>query len=1135
LEDFVKHRILSLAALTLGFVTLNGVGLLFAFDTAGEVSAKIRKLEAGGDSRAARRALEQAAREHPRDVGVATLYAEYLDERRDPAARKAYESLLALPNVEDARKREASRRLAALDLLAGDRAAADRRLSAAGLPPLPPAGTSSRAFPMSTFDIPGPYRSFARMAAISPDLPTTEILAALARNVVTNGYQASSGAESLDQTEYLKLVVRYLAQAREIEKFAGSSRTIRIDNCDSVQTGELLKLLGFRMRGGCGGDLVLETVNASRAFLTMDSGFPLAVLEQALRTNRPFTYDYSPTKVPILYTPEYWLSSRDRSSNEVIDAFINDPALCRLYLGLVKLDPDTAEEVRKAMPVTRIRAFAHVFDFFGGMFRLRDGRVTVPGGAKAAPGWTDLVGVPPDQGVAFVEKLVTKDDGWLASYFDSLSRIQGPPQDYLTEPGRLKRNYAALRGKVTSPGPARPVFRANTDLMLLTTRLRIGPDGKPHVPGNLDVWKQLFIDSPGGKYDQKLSKSASAWKDPDDILEALFGLSRKTVDNEALRLFMALSDMDRRREKPLEPATVVSLARHYRFYGAQYPIFNETPGVTDATILRYLALAEKVDDVRDPVIKADAAGMIQSLTGLWQVFCRHRMIPAARTDESFVAILAPFEQVKDAKLLFDAGRGGVQTLLKFAGSAADANPQERMMDLLAGASSTQDDESLTQLRGDMMRVFEGQRLVSLKTLFDLADHLESLSKGEKLNTALLNRLASRVSDLNLPKSSLSAQEKNSFAFGFWTEKHIDMQRKLNLRSVIDKAAGQPEKLGESRALLTPLLRDTLVGLLYVHYAPPGAQILYTNPLFARSHDFVGISGARQTWKNTEVLGTGWPSSAGGRLIGSLASLPYALAEAEQNFLIPNREQALIWGDLVPQMLVSAKLPRWWSVKPEQIRWVNLNIRAGESMLTESVSNADLRKTTMEILERYAPPGRARKVEQELENGNLPVALENVTPAEEYLLGRAASAAKLNLPGHFLQRIRELESSSGASISDAAISEAFGTPKPTLANSLHPELLYLRTFPTLMGYSSRILAESWESNNLFFAALADELNLSPTQLNVLIPEWTQKTVEQIFATHLEDWPALLRSMRVTADNIRAETRKLQSLETKASLQ
>ena len=106
---------------------------------------------------------------------------------------------------------------------------------------------------------------------------------------------------------------------------------------------------------------------------------------------------------------------------------------------------------------------------------------------------------------------------------------------------------------------------------------------------------------------------------------------------------------------------------------------------------------------------------------------------------------------------------------------------------------------------------------------------------------------------------------------------------------------------------------------------------------------------------------------------------------------------------------------------------------------------------------------------------------------------------------------------------SGISRAFGTPKPTLANSYQPELLNLRTFPTLMGYSSRIMAESWESNTLYWAALADELSLSPGQLNVRIPEWTQLLVERIFASHLEDWPALLKSLRSVGDDVRAHSR------------
>ena len=91
-----------------------------------------------------------------------------------------------------------------------------------------------------------------------------------------------------------------------------------------------------------------------------------------------------------------------------------------------------------------------------------------------------------------------------------------------------------------------------------------------------------------------------------------------------------------------------------------------------------------------------------------------------------------------------------------------------------------------------------------------------------------------------------------------------------------------------------------------------------------------------------------------------------------------------------------------------------------------------------------------------------------------------------------------------------------------------ELLNLRTFPTLMGYSSRMLAESWESNLLYYGALADETYIPPAQLNVMVPAWTQQTVEKIFATHLEDWPALLRSLRLVGDDVRKSRRQAMTL-------
>jgi len=955
---------------------------------------------------------------------------------------------------------------------------------------------------------------------------------ALARNVVTTGYQASSSAEALDMTEYLKLVVRYLSQARELTKLAGAEKSIRIEQCESQQTGDLLRVLGYRMRGGCGSEVVLETVNATRAFLTIDSGFPIADLEQSLRTNRPFVYPYAPTRAPLLYPADYWLSSRERQGGDFIDVFLSDQTLCRLYLGVSKLDRETADELIKTVPAPRLRAFAHVLDFFGGMFQIRQGKAVIPGGARTQAAWTELAGASPDQGAQFFERLISKDDGWLTSYFDALLRIQGPVLDYLTEPGRMKRFYAAIRGRVTSPGPARPVFRSNTDMMLLTTRLRLEGGGAPHIPGGIETWKNLFVNHPHGRYDGRLTRLATTWKEGDDVLEALFALCRKAVENEPLKIFMALSDMNRHRAQPLAPATVDRLAREWRQFGSQYPLFSEGASLSDKTIIQFLDTAEAVTGIRDQLLRADTAGTMQALAGLWQIFVRSGAVGVAQAEDSLSSILAGLSKVRNDRDLFDAARGGVQTLLRATGTPENAHPHDRIMDLIAGAVRPTSSEAHKQMLQDMIRIFEAQRLFSLKTVLDVADHLEALAKGEKLNTALVGRLSSRSAEIQLPRASLTGVEKNAFAFGYWTERHVERQRRLNVRALAERAGTDAERLREIRGQLAPLLRDTLVGFLYLHYAPPGAQVLITNPLFVRSHDFLGVQGANQTWRSTEVFGTGWPSNAGGRLVGSLASLPYALAEAEQNFMVPSREQALIWGDLVPQMILSAKIPRWWGVSPAQLHWVGLHIRLGESLMVEAALDPARRTELISGIEHLAAPARLYRVSTMLAEANIADALDNVTPAE--LMHIAAAASKKLSDDPLAREIRRMQSEAPDRYSAAAISRAFGTPKPTLTNSYQPELLNLRTFPTLMGYSSRIMAESWESSTLYYAALADEIHLPPAQLNVAIPQWTQQTVERIFATHLEDWPALLRALRFVADEIRTQARKQRQEAQQASL-
>jgi hypothetical protein len=1075
---------------------------------------QVRKMEAAGDVAGARVALAHAAEGSPRSVAALTAYAEFLQRYGDPGANDAYHKLLtALKQSGDtARAAVIGQRLALLDLTAGEGR---------------PAAPSKDDQPMAP--IPGPLRSFARMVAISGDARPNEILPALARNVVTNGYQASHSNEALEQTEYLKLVHRYLSQAQELQKLAGDSKVIKIDNCDSPSVGELLRILGFRIRGGCGSEVVLETVNAARAFLTTDSGFPINVLEESLRTNRPFVYDYHPAMASVFFGPEYWTGGvKEKDPGDFIEAFISDPSLCRLYLGFSKLDPETADELRKGIPYTRVKAYSHVLDFFGGMFEIRGGKAIVPGGPKAAPLWAELAGASPDHGADFFDKLMAKDDGWLASLYDSIARINGPLQDYLLQPERMRRFYTAVKGRITSPGPARPVFRSNTDMMLLTTRLRLDADGKPHVPGNLEVWKTLFTNHPQGKYDGKLTRLAITWKEPDDVIEALFALCRKTVENEPLKIFMAVSDLDRNRHQPLQPPTVDRLARDYHEFGAQYPVFAESRSLSDKTVMQFLDTLESLNKIHEAAFRSDAVGSFQGLVSLWQILVRQRSIPDSQADAALSAIAGSFAAIHNNRELFDAGREDVKRLLAACGETKGTT-QDGMIAVLSGGApiphngDSGESDAHQEMSQEVQRILEAQRIVSLDTLFALADNLESIPKGEKLNTALVSKLATTLREIPGSRASLTGVEQNAMGYGYWTDKHIESERKLNLRAAVERAGNDAEKLKELRGLMAPLLRDTLLGFSYAYYAPPGAQILYTNPIFVRGHDFIGSQGSYNTWRSTEVYGSGWPSNAGGRLVGSLATLPYALAEAEQNFLIPSQTQALIWGDLVPQMILSAKTERWWNVTPSQIHWVGLHLRYGRELMAEAGSDANVRTQVMESITTAASPARTAEIQRLLSQGAAREALELVTPSELFVLARDVAPKRRGDDSCLLAELRRLAESSPQEINYPVISRAFGTPKPTLANSYEPELLHLRTFPTLMGYSSRIMAESWESNTLYWVALADELSLSPADLNVRIPQWTRKLVEEIFASHLEDWPALLRSLRQVGEEVRAQNR------------
>src|SRR6266536_446739 len=1024
-------------------------------------------------------------------------------------------------------------RLPILCLAAWSFAICQSAASAQGITPLPaaesrqdlPPADSQRSATANEAVIPGPLRSFLRMAGVSQKATTEEILPLLARNIYVQGYQGwrSDGRP----TEFLILVRRYAEQAKELTALAGPSGIIRVENCD--QAIPLLRILGYRVRQQCGQkDASLVTADSERAFLTVDSGFPLALLEESLRQGKPFTYDFPISRVPMLLTEDAWTKANRntrRPDYGLLDAILRDPELARLYWAMSRIDGETRLALQQSIGLRKLLPYASVLDFYGSHICIRSGRVQVPGGASAETEWKELVGAAPDSH-EFVLKLVAKDKGWLAAYFDAMARINQEQQRHLIDTHDLKKFYEAFRGKDSSADAARPAFRPAPGLLLLLTRVRWDANGQPLVPGGLVLWKEVLAQKNEAKIVREWGKRAAHWTHPDQLLEAMFAFSRVETDANPLQIYLLFSELEGSRppKHQLSLDTYRLLSQRFGHFDEQYLTFSEFPDLNDAAISSFVQIADTIDRLSNRTLRGNAMGTFQACVGLWQILARQGQIPPARLSESWQAVITPFSKLSSSADLFDAGRDSLRELLRAATDRRTRVSQDEIIELIAGPRQT--DTEGRRLHAEVARriraVMDGQRLVSLDTLLALGQGLHEMARGQAVASSLIP-LAGELREFEMPRQIFTSSERSEWAAGVYNNRHTELQMQTNLAKVLKSSASRAQ-LDEARGQLAPFLRDNLVGLNYAYYEPPGAQMLHANPLFVRSHDFSGetVAGIEELWRAPQLFGQGSPAGGGAHLVGSLADLAYVLSEAEQDFIAPENVQALIWRESVPGLLHNAILPRWWNVSRNELHAVALYQRAGEELLSVSVSSDELREKVMHILSDRMLPQRISWLEQSLGSGRIEEVLSRVAPADTFYL---AADFRRRFPddnsawGAAGQELDSMGRRYPEDLSWERLSRDVGVPHRTLAQSYARELLNVKPFPAFSGYSSRLMAESWDSSNLYWARLADEKGYSPVMLNRLVPELTHRMVEKIFATDFEDWTALLRAMRETGDEFR----------------
>jgi len=217
-----------------------------------------------------------------------------------------------------------------------------------------------------------------------------------------------------------------------------------------------------------------------------------------------------------------------------------------------------------------------------------------------------------------------------------------------------------------------------------------------------------------------------------------------------------------------------------------------------------------------------------------------------------------------------------------------------------------------------------------------------------------------------------------------------------------------------------------------------------------------------------MVGRGDTSTGGVHLAGGLANLAYVLAEVEQQFIVPESVQSLIWEDLVPCFMTSAVLPRWWRVTgTNSTPW--LFIRISVRSLAGRRQQRKPAPKVADILGDRLDPRRLDQVDKALRAGHSEEALAFVAPAEPSNWRRSSG-------GSFRMRLvvwgrRGKSSPVSPNViprrsvrkSWRRISACRIRPSPRQC----PRSSQSEPFPTFLGYSSRLLAESWQSNNLYW--------------------------------------------------------------------
>lgn len=197
------------------------------------------------------------------------------------------------------------------------------------------------------------------------------------------------------------------------------------------------------------------------------------------------------TVVP-LPLPDLWRRVIFDDADFSLADLIADPEALLLYLGLVSLDRETLDWLATEPDVFEelYEKRAGTFAAFGRSLHVRDSAVAVPGGTGETALWEELVGARVTEAASFVRRVLSRDHGRLAYFYDTAMHLDPAARAFLmghqlAGPARrserlrfVRRAYEQfVKFAPTWRADERPFFRPVVDPALVLNVVAVEADG----------------------------------------------------------------------------------------------------------------------------------------------------------------------------------------------------------------------------------------------------------------------------------------------------------------------------------------------------------------------------------------------------------------------------------------------------------------------------------------------------------------------------------------------------------------------------------------------------------------------------------------------------------------------------------